>query len=157
MHELSTSSQTKKSPKITNKQLALLLPQYISKVAQQKIETRSGLKFEKVIFDGEKDDFSPNTSVFGEKINQIENLCYIIQSENNNTFGGVICNQINVDPDEDYFLKDDKAFVFNLNGEQSDRYIEGGDIIKFSCVVGSIKNEDYFLGCVDMLFVLVKK
>ncbi|ELP88798.1 hypothetical protein EIN_438280 [Entamoeba invadens IP1] len=38
MHALTTSSQTKIAPKITDKQLASLLPRYISKVEQQKIE-----------------------------------------------------------------------------------------------------------------------
>ena len=63
------------------------------------------------MFDSNKDDWSQNTSVFGDKIFNKSNLIFIIEDTNNNKFGGYVSISVNK---YNHWFNDSNSFVFSL-------------------------------------------
>ena len=77
----------------------------------KQLEQWTNKKCSEVLFDSDKDDWSQNTSVFGDKIYGKSNLMFIVEDTNNNKFGGYLTSTI--DKYDDYII-DKNAFVFSL-------------------------------------------
>ncbi|ELP91164.1 hypothetical protein EIN_149810 [Entamoeba invadens IP1] len=133
------------------------LSQYITPIERQKLEEWTGLKFQKVLFDSEVDNFSQDKSTFGKKISKQQFMCFVVRSENKRTFGGVVYNMINFEQYKDSSVVDPNAFVFNLDGEKSERYLGRGKNIDYALHLEAIDDpNELFSLCGNAIFVQKK-
>nr|BAN40734.1 hypothetical protein [Entamoeba invadens] len=75
------------------------------------LEILTGYKIGSVVFDPDKDDWSKGTSVFGEKVMNKCNLCFVVEDCNHNKFGGVFTGYINKVSE---YLKGGSSYIFSL-------------------------------------------
>ncbi|ELP85871.1 hypothetical protein EIN_282620 [Entamoeba invadens IP1] len=75
-------------------------------------------KISNVLFDSEKDDWLQETSVFNLRLLNKENVCILIEDDNNNKFGGVVSCKIQ---NTNTWLGNGNSFIFSLtkNGERN--------------------------------------
>ncbi|BFU26351.1 trichohyalin, putative [Entamoeba histolytica] len=92
----------------------------------KQLEELTEKRVNNILFDSDKDDWSKNTSVFGERIMNKEHIIIIIEDEDGNKFGGYVNSKIDKIGD---FIKDSKSFVFSL---ESNGRIEG--MMKFDII-----------------------
>ena len=83
----------------------------LNEAEANQLEEWTSLKCGEVVFDSNKDDWSLNTSVFGDKVMNKSNLIIVIEDTNGNQFGGYVSVTINK---YDFFHKDSNAFIFSL-------------------------------------------
>ena len=60
----------------------------------KQIEEWSSTTFKEVIFDSDVDKWSQNTSVFGERVFEKQQLTFIIEDNGGNVFGGFVNQKI---------------------------------------------------------------
>nr|BAN40715.1 hypothetical protein [Entamoeba invadens] len=75
------------------------------------LEKLTGKKIGSVVFDSDKDNWSKGTSVFGEKVMNKSNLCFLIEDTNHNKFGGVYTGNINA---VNKWLNSGSSYIFSL-------------------------------------------
>ncbi|ELP86170.1 hypothetical protein EIN_328570 [Entamoeba invadens IP1] len=76
----------------------------------EKLEEIAQQKISNVLFDSITDDWSKNTSVFGDKINNKTNVLFLVEDDQNNKFGGVLYDEINIDT----WIDTKTSFIFSL-------------------------------------------
>ena len=79
-----------------------------------KLEEWTGKKCGDVLFDSDKDDWSPNTSKFNEKLEGKESLVFLIEAQNGETFGYYLNTEF-ADKTMRRIGTDKNSFMFNLN------------------------------------------
>ena len=77
---------------------------------KNQLESWTGKKCSEVLFDSDKDDWSQDTSVFGDRIMYKSKLCFIVEDTMNNKYGYYLPTTIN----EYYWTKADGSFLFSL-------------------------------------------
>ena len=75
------------------------------------LEQWTNKKCLEVIFDSDKDNWSENTSVFGDKLMNKSNLVFVIEEENNNKFGYYFNGTVKTDGSN---MKAQGSFMFTL-------------------------------------------
>ena len=83
-------------------------------IEENEIENYIDSKFENVIFDSDRDNWSRNTSVFVNKIMGKSRLTFIIEDEERNEKFGYYLNTQVVDNYREWLTTDKYSFMFNL-------------------------------------------
>nr|BAN41127.1 hypothetical protein [Entamoeba invadens] len=75
------------------------------------LEKLTGMKIGSVVFKSDKDDWSTGTSMFGAKVMNKNNLCFLVEDTNHNKFGGVFTGNINA---VGKWLNSGSSYIFSL-------------------------------------------
>ncbi|ELP89703.1 hypothetical protein EIN_453930 [Entamoeba invadens IP1] len=157
MKELDSKIIPQPNANTQNEQVDALLSQYTSPLERSLLEKWSGLKFRKVLFDSTKDDYAVKTSIFGKRVSDVPFTCYLIQSENNCTFGGVSYRGIFNDPYQSSQIIDINAFAFKLEGEKSERYLARGNMVEFAIHMTRPQDEGELFSLFSNTILIMKK
>ncbi|ELP94712.1 hypothetical protein EIN_340300 [Entamoeba invadens IP1] len=68
-------------------------------------------KISSVLFDSDKEDWSKNSSIFHDKIYRNNMLCFLVEDDRNNKFGGVMYDTV---IDGNGWTRSSSAFIFSL-------------------------------------------
>ncbi|ELP91421.1 hypothetical protein EIN_155280 [Entamoeba invadens IP1] len=108
------------------------------------LENITSMQINEIVFDSNVDDWGQDTSVFLDKISNKENLCFLVEDDKDNKFGGVIIDKI---PQRMGIIVGQSSYIYSLtrNGVVTANKYEKKSDAEYSYYLGA-KKEDCLIG-----------
>ena len=109
----------------------------------KQLQEWSSMKCGEVVFDSDKDNWNPNTSVFDDKVMNRSNLIFVVEDTSNNKFGLYTTTKVEK---YDSYHTDQNAFLFSLksNGRLNDMQKYNISFKKYGFYLCHKSNENIF-------------